>query len=258
MAFWSGEKLKSVLKSKNLITDFDDGRVDCAAYTLRMGCQYYITASEQTVDTNTIQQLKEGDCLAIPSGQFAVLLTEETITVPSDAIAFISIKNGLKSRGLVNVSGFHVDPGYSAPLRFAVFNAGPSTICIKRGEDSFLIWYADLDQDDRRHIKTESQNKTYSKGISSGDVSTIAGAVKTISVLSSKVDSLEKTQNWMRPVLSAFGLLTPFIIGLILFFVYEGVRSFLTKAAPASPPTSVISSPNAPPPERLPGTKAPN
>src|SRR5258707_15867850 len=116
MAFWSGEKLKSVLKSKNLVTDFDDGRVDCAAYTLRMGRQYYLTASEETVDTNKVEQLKDGESLAIPSGQFAVLLTEETVTIPSDVIAFISIKSGLKSRGLVNVSGFHVDPGFSAPL----------------------------------------------------------------------------------------------------------------------------------------------
>jgi dCTP deaminase len=233
MAFWSGEKLKAVLKSENLVSDFDEGRVDCAAYTLRMGRQYFISATDENADKNKVEQLKDGDSLAIPSGQFAVLLTE--VTVPSGAIGFISIKAGLKSRGLVNVSGFHVDPGFSAPLRFAVFNAGPSTICVRQGEDCFLIWYADLDRDDKRHIKTDVQNKNYARGISSGDVSTIAGAVKTINVLSAKVDSLEKNQNWMRAVLSAFAILTPFIVAIILFLAYEGIRSFLAKPASTPP-----------------------
>ena len=48
----------------------------------------------------------------IPPGQFAFLLTEEVVSVPPDALAFISIRAKTKFRGLVNVSGFHVDPGY--------------------------------------------------------------------------------------------------------------------------------------------------
>jgi dCTP deaminase len=240
MAFWSGEKLKNVLKSENLVSDFKEARVDCAAYTLRMGRQYFISATDENAASNKIEQLKDGDSLAIPAGQFAVLLTEEAVTVPSNAIAFISIKTSLKARGLVNVSGFHVDPGFSAPLRFAVFNAGPSTICIRQGEECFLIWYADLDRDDKKHIKSESQNENYRKGIASGDVSAIAGAVKTISVLSSKVDDLEKTQNWMRTVLGAFGLLTPFIVGTILFLAYEGIRSFASKSTVATTTSAPI------------------
>ena len=138
MTFWSGEKLKERMPA--LVSEFSEDRIDCAAYTLRMGKQYYLSASEADIGTNKIRTLDDGDGVAIPSGQFAVLLTEERVTVPSNAIAFISMKTGFKGRGLVNVSGFHVDPGYSAPLRFAVFNAGPSTIGIKRGEDCFLIW----------------------------------------------------------------------------------------------------------------------
>jgi dCTP deaminase len=212
-----------------------------------MGHQYYLTASEETVDTNKVEQLKDGESLAIPSGQFAVLLTEETVTVPSGVIAFISIRSGLKSRGLVNVSGFHVDPGFSAPLKFAVFNAGPSTICVKQGEDCFLIWYADLDQDDRENTKTASNNKVYARGITSSDVSSLTGAVKTISVLSAKVDALEDAQKWMRVALGAFGLLTPFILALFVFLAQEGIRSYLRPSSAASmPPLLSNGAPNQP------------
>jgi len=120
MTFWSGKKLEE--RMPYLVSDFSKDRIDCAAYTLRMGKQYYLTASEADVATNRPRSLEAEDCVAIPSGQFAVLLTEETVTVPPGVIAFISMKAGLKSRGLVNVSGFHVDPGYSAPLRFSVFS----------------------------------------------------------------------------------------------------------------------------------------
>jgi dCTP deaminase len=154
MAFWSGAKLKTELPKRSLVTHYDSARVDCAAYTLRMGRQYYLSASEDTSPTNKIENLGNGECIAIPAGQFAFLLTEEIVTVPAGVIAFISMKTELKFRGLVNVSGFHVDPGFSGPLKFAVFNAGPSTICVKQGEESFLIWYADLDSEDTENIKT--------------------------------------------------------------------------------------------------------
>jgi dCTP deaminase len=228
MTFWSGAKLKTNLNG--LISDFHPDRVDCAAYTLRMGRQYYVSASEDATAKNKVEKLDDGECLVIPSGQFAVLLTEETVTVPAGKIAFISIKTGLKSRGLVNVSGFHVDPGFSAPLRFAVFNAGPSPICIKQGEECFLIWYADLDQEDKENTKKESHNKVYSKGISSADISTLTGAVNTVSILSAKVEQLEKTQIWMKLALYTFGFVAAVVIATITALAQEGVRSFLAKA----------------------------
>jgi dCTP deaminase len=227
MTFWSGEKLKERMPA--LVSEFSEDRIDCAAYTLRMGKQYYLSASEADIGTNKIRTLDDGDGVAIPSGQFAVLLTEERVTVPSNAIAFISMKTGFKGRGLVNVSGFHVDPGYSAPLRFAVFNAGPSTIGIKRGEDCFLIWYADLDREDTEHIKSESQNRAYSRGITSADVSALTGAVKTVSVLANKVSDLEKTQLWMKYLIGLLGVVGVVLLGFTVFFAQEGVKSYLSK-----------------------------
>jgi dCTP deaminase len=229
MPFWSGKTLKE--RMPELVTGFSENRIDCAAYTLRMGRQYYVTASHENLGTNKIYELQEGECVTIPSGQFAVLLTEEFVTVPPGAIAFISMKTGLKGRGLVNVSGFHVDPGYSAPLRFSVFNAGPSPICVRQGEDSFLIWYADLDdKEDKEYIKKPNNNRVYAKGISSGDVTALMGPVRTIDVLAKKVDDLERTQAWMRWVIGALSALGAIVLGVIALLTNEGVMSFLAKA----------------------------
>jgi dCTP deaminase len=83
--------------------------------------------------------------VVIRPGQFAFLLTEEVVNIPSNTIALISMRAGLKFRGLMNVSGFHVDPGFKGKLIFGVYNAGPAEIYIARGAEVFLIVFAELD-----------------------------------------------------------------------------------------------------------------
>jgi dCTP deaminase len=188
VAFWSGETLLQTLPV--LIDPFDKKQVDCAAYTLRMGAEVYVSPSEseQAPDKITIQKLTFGQAFPIPAGQFAFLLTEETIKVPLGKIAFISMKTGIKLRGLVNVSGFHVDPGYSGNLIFAVFNAGPKTIHLRRGEDCFLIWYADLDNPNSKMAKAAPGFNSIPTDV----VTKISGEIMSFDGLNAKIKDLQK------------------------------------------------------------------
>src|SRR5205823_5938842 len=72
--------------------------------------------------------------------------TEETVTIPPDALGFISMRTRVKLGGLINVSGFHVDPGFSGRLKFSVYNAGSSTRVVQRGEPIFMLWFCNLDR----------------------------------------------------------------------------------------------------------------
>jgi dCTP deaminase len=228
MTFWSGATLLSRLDK--LIEPYNKNHVDCNAYTLHMGRQYYLSFDGKK--TSRIEQLKEHGSVSIPPGQFAFLLTEEVVTIPTCVIAFISMKTDLKFRGLVNVSGFHVDPGFKGPLKFAVFNAGPSPIVIKQGDDCFLIWYANLDNpDDAEHAKTARQNEKYKRGITGQDVKGISSAVTSLSVLAKKVESLDRTQNWMKVVLYAFTFVSAVVIAAVTFLTQEGIKSFIKQVA---------------------------
>jgi dCTP deaminase len=151
--FWSSKTLKD--KLPDLISDYDESAVERANYTLSIGPEIYVTPFEKptSVTEHAKITLDEGQGFAIPPGQFAFLLTEEKIKVPSDALAFISVRAKYKFRGLVNVSGFHVDPEFEGRLLFSVFNAGPSAIPLRRGERCFHIWYAGLDQECTEGIK---------------------------------------------------------------------------------------------------------
>ena len=137
MTFWSGETLRQRLSE--IIDSPNPDLIDCAAYTLRLGPEVYITPHEATKDpqTTTKRLLGQKESFTIPAGQFAFLLTEESIVLPSDLLGFISIKATTKFKGLINVSVFHVDPGYTGRLIFSVYNAGPSPIHLERGEPLF-------------------------------------------------------------------------------------------------------------------------
>ena len=185
--FWSGETLSERLKT--LIDPFVSARVDCAAYTLAIGPEVYVSPNDQTADptTVTIRKLCDGEAFTIPPGQFAFVLTEEVVSVPADALAFISIRAKTKFHGLVNVSGFHVDPGYCGQLTFAVFNAGPVPIHLKRGQPIFLIWYASLDCE-----TAFKKDGTIHKGIDPELVTAVAGELQSFASLSKKITDVHK------------------------------------------------------------------
>ena len=186
--FWSGETLRQRLTT--LIDPFDSGQIDCAAYTLSIGPEVYVSPNDQTADptTVTVRKLGDGAAFTIPPGQFAFLLTEEVVSVPADALAFISIRAKTKFRGLVNVSGFHVDPGYRGQLTFSVFNAGPVPVHLKRGQPIFLIWYASLD------CETDFKKTGIApEGIDPEIVTAVAGELQSFAGLSKKINDVDKS-----------------------------------------------------------------
>src|ERR1700720_2846564 len=146
MTFWSGEQIRQHLEQ--LINKPNPEHIDCAAYTLCIGREYYVSPTDRTPDprSQSLRQLQDAEAFAIPPGQFAHLQTEEIVTVPPNVLGFISIRARVKWKGLVNVSGFHVDPGFQGRLTFAVFNVGPSPIHLRQSEPIFLIWFSDLDR----------------------------------------------------------------------------------------------------------------
>lgn len=241
-AFWSGETLCQRLE--RLISPFSVSRVDCAAYTLAIGPEVYVSPNDQTADptTVTIRKLSDGEGFTIPPGQLALLLTEETVTVPSDALAFISIRARSKFRGLVNVSGFHVDPGFRGQLTFAVFNAGPIPIHLKRGQTIFLIWYAGLDRD------TEFKKRGPVRlGINPEVVTAIAGELQSFAGISKKIKdvdkglserihAIEKEQTYYR-VIGAIALAV--MIGLTVSWIKDALSARPTPAPSAARPVAL-------------------
>lgn len=193
MAFLGTASLEKLLASNKVVTPWKQTHVKNGAYELTLGNQVFQTDGKP----RAIRELSDNEIIYISPGQFALLLTEETVSIPSDKIAFISIKAGIKFKGLVNVSGFHVDPGFSGRLLFSVYNAGPSTITLRRGERCFPLWFADLNEHQKYAGKHENQlhiPKEPVEALSQGDLASPNSLMELIKGLDSKIAILEKEQ----------------------------------------------------------------
>lgn len=245
MSFWGGRKILDQLNAGSIVSPFNASQIDCNAYTLRMGAEAYVTPDYGAIlRRNRKQVLKEpskiptplgdipikGGRVVIPSGQFAFLLTEERVDLPADVMGFISLKSRVKFRGLINVSGFHVDPGFSGHLIYSVFNAGPNPIHLQRGDPLFLLWFADLSGP--AQAKYRKKMPVPQIEIPSDLISDVAKEVQSVQRISDRLDFVERRLGtiWNGAIL----------IGavLALFFAFLQVRDqlpnpFKTAAPPA-------------------------
>ena len=119
-------------------------------YKMRLGEEAYISTDDKPVNL-----IKDGR-LTIRPGEFALLLTRETLRLEHTVMAFISIRFDYKQKGLINVSGFHVDPNYYGKIIFSVFNAGPKDIVLRYEDPVFMIFFQYIDgvKKEKKEIST--------------------------------------------------------------------------------------------------------
>ncbi|HVS90463.1 MAG TPA: hypothetical protein VHE59_00425 [Mucilaginibacter sp.] len=199
MSFLSGTNLETKLK-KSLGDDFNPKRIKQVAYELSLGDQVYRTDSpsrkREIIDDKDTQVI-------INPGQFALLITQEKIEMPNDHLAFISIKFGLKIKGLVNVSGFHIDPGFKGKIIFSVYNAGPAHIIMDKGKPYFLLWLSPLTDAINYDGNHQDQNEISAELIEQlkGDLASpkaLSDQIKQLEIsITKKTDELSGKKNYL-------------------------------------------------------------
>lgn len=136
MSFLGEKELKEKIKS--IIPQYRPKYIDSNKYELCLGSSYCSSDSKFRVLQAEDKQI------VVNPGEFYFLETYETVEMPNDMMGFISIKASVKFKGLVNISGFHVDPHFKGKIVFSVLNAGPSPINLMIEEPLFQIWFATL------------------------------------------------------------------------------------------------------------------
>lgn len=175
------------LQSQLFLSHFSEKCVRQASYDLRLGEEVYIVgrrAPERLTDRNPF--------VSIPPGQFALLTTYEEVQIPDTMLALISLRFRFKLQGLLNISGFHVDPSYQGKLLFAVQNVGPSDIRLKHGEPTFSIFFTKLAGTgigDSREKQPDAEFKRLG-GIRLQDVQLLGGSNLTLARVQKDLDRL--------------------------------------------------------------------
>lgn len=194
MAFLAKAALAEEMNHGRLIVqNFDENCLRQASYDLRLGKELYLAGESVPRFLSD-----ESPFMSIPPGQFAILTCHEIVAIPRERLAFISVRSKYKLEGLINISGFHVDPSFRGVLRFGVQNVGPADILLKCLEPTFTIFFAELtsaDIGEGRDEETDIHFRQDLIGIRLEDVQLLGGKNFTLSTLQKKVDRLQTLVN---------------------------------------------------------------
>lgn len=189
MAFLPGGEIRQLAAQGKLFGEgyYNPANVQQASYDLRLGSEVYIVGCE-VPDTLT----QRDPYASLAPGQFAILTTYEEVRIPNNVLAFITLRFTFKKQGLVNISGFHVDPSFHGKLKFAVQNVGPSDIRLKLCEPIFTIFFAELksDQIGATRDNSEVHIQQNLKGIGLEDLQSLGGSNITLAALQKEVHQL--------------------------------------------------------------------
>lgn len=164
-------------------THFDEKNLKEACYDLCVGDEVILSG-----DSKPTRLTGENPYILLPPGRFALIKTWEKIAVPEKYVAFVSIRSRYKFQGLINISGFHVDPTYEGHLIFSVQNVGPRDIHLMYEEPTFMIMWAELNEPYRP--EELSKKRTGYDRITLEQIRHLAPTSSTIYSLQKAIDSL--------------------------------------------------------------------
>ena len=192
-------------EGRRAIEDVDQSCYHQWSYDLRLGDEAYLSSEKLLTKLGGRQ-----DSLVIQPGEFALLVTFERLNVPLDHVAFISLRFRYALKGLVNISGFHVDPGYSGKIVFSVFNAGPNPVVMRYKDKVFMVVFACLDEKVDRRPESEFSDITRLKA---DWISAVKGPAVSLTKLNKRVERLTQIVNVLIGVM---GSVLAAAIGLFL------------------------------------------
>ena len=210
MSFLSRKQISEYVERTDgprLFTEnFDPNNLQQCSYDLALGEEVYVVGDKAP------RRLSRRDpFLRLSPGQFAILTCHEMLDIPENLVAFITLRNRYKMEGLLNISGFHVDPTFKGRLLFAVHNIGPTDVRLKFGEPTFTIFFALVGEG-----VGEPRKNPPLKGISLSDVQQLGGATVTLAKLKKEVDQV-------RFMLLVYA---PFAIAALLALLISLIRAF--------------------------------
>ena len=201
--------IKGLVDTEGLIRQWEEEGLQQWSYDLRLGGEVFLSSEKD------LTALGEGGSISIQPGEFALLVTKEELKMPTRIAGFISLKFTYALKGLVNISGFHVDPGFEGKIVFSVYNAGPNPVVMRQGDPVFMIIFATLDGDAGERPKWATFRQT--KRLKSDWISSVKGPAVSLTRLNTEVERLRNLVN----LLVAF---TVALLGTIIGALVLGVR----------------------------------
>lgn len=117
-------QIRDAVRGQHLgIENFSEEGIQPASYDLRVGAHLY-SATESAPD-KPIDLTKNGGTYRIPPYGQVLLLTHETLRMPTDIVGRFGLTSSFTRKGLFSSPGPQVDPGYEGKLFVTLWNQTP-------------------------------------------------------------------------------------------------------------------------------------
>lgn len=193
MLMHDAEILKAIEKNEMAITPFEKDNLKGASYDLTIGGEALVSNRDEKVMISP-----SGGSLKLEAGDFALVLTRETVKLPLNIAGSIGMRSTLARSGLILLHGMQIDPGWDAHLRFGLYNASPRKIMLDYGDDICMVEFHRLagmaakappPNEDLIKGRIPESDKQFLRTMETTSLSSLAQEMRTMSM---SVNSLSK------------------------------------------------------------------
>lgn len=169
----SNKEILEACKKNNLIHPYSKNLVQTCSYDLTFSGEYRIYDPKKSHQES--KKLKTGDNLVIPADAICFVLTNETVNIPGNLTASISLSMGLIKSGVMLAAQPPYDAGYSGKTVALLHNLSNEPVCIEVGQHILNIVFNELksivpakDQYKGKYQKASSLNDFRIKALKGG------------------------------------------------------------------------------------------
>ena len=173
---------------KDLIVPFKSEHLRGSSYDLTIGDEYYIGENNKRRPLTT-ERLRPSQSFTVPPHAICFILTEESINLPRDITAKISLRMTHIYEGMMLTSQPPFDPGYRGKVIIMLHNLSSSSVHFKQGERVATIEFSRLDEpskDMKPHRSVQTLQSQLGKPLTSSlsEIASVSNRARD------KVDSL--------------------------------------------------------------------
>jgi dCTP deaminase len=216
--FLTGDGLKQFVLDNQVISRPPDAPAhhledlfDNICYRLTVGDEVYISSVQGPLP------LEKRESVAIQPGEYSIIMTAEKLKLPPTKMGLVSMRFHYTGYGLINVSGFHVDPGFRGNFLFAIYNAGPTPVTVRRLEPMFMFFLVEMSDPipDTKLYQGRYQGQEH---IPSDMITALSGPSVSPQSLAVRVSTLETYRN---VILGLVGGLLAAVTGAIIALAHK-------------------------------------
>lgn len=193
------DNLIAEANSKGLIKiePFERGQLQPASYDLRVGPEAATSSHREKIN------LAEKGFIELAPSDFAIVVSEEKISLDNQHTARFGLRSKWARKGLVATTGAQIDPGFKGRLTVGLTNLTSKKISLSHMDDFLTVEFHRLNSPVEKTYSGPYQGKTSLDGedieaVLEREVMSISDITESLRSLTSNVASMEKSIDNMQ------------------------------------------------------------